>query len=238
MPPSKGKKRARANTAGERQPPAPALPTKPTPTAKEIATLDPAMRSALLFKAAEMHRDVSTMLSDAIESAKKSRQSRVITFDGYSSSIWREINVTYGSMSGSKQFDISFDVADDIKATIDEIVEQCDKYPNAQTRFNALSVLRKIGKTVFFPASDTLGREVQKQFSRMKYVAAMQHIVSAMSDEERENIVLDEMWPKLQELKEMLDDEVGFEDFQDVLDLLEGEMDEDDEEYEGDQESA
>lgn len=234
MPASKGKKRARANTAGNAldQPPARGLPTKPIVTASEVATLDPAMISTLLLKAAKMYPAVNNMLIDAIESAKKSRQSRVVTFDGYSSSIWKQINVTYRSASGSKQYGIAFDVVRNINSSIEEILKQCDQYPNPETRFNALSVLRKIGKTIFLPANDTLGRQVQKEFVEMnEYVDAMQHVVSAMSDEERALVVSDAMWPKLQELKLILDEEVLSEDFQNVLDLLKGVEDDDGDDY-------
>ncbi|EKV07893.1 hypothetical protein PDIG_61260 [Penicillium digitatum PHI26] len=48
------------------------------------------------------------------------------------------------------QYDVSFEDAQDVVDTIKSITKQCRPFANPQTRFNGLSVLRKIGKTILF----------------------------------------------------------------------------------------
>lgn len=77
------------------------------------------------MKAAVSHADVSAMVENAVQKIREKEQSRVVDFDSYSKSVWKSINVTYRSMSGSKQYDMAFDVANDVTDTIKSIVKQC-----------------------------------------------------------------------------------------------------------------
>lgn len=114
-------------------------------------------------------------------------------------------------------------------------------FANPKTRFNGLSVLRKIGKTIALSSNDTLGNEVQKQFQYDSSLEdGMFKIVSSMKPEERQTIRQDEtseeaLWPKLHELQELGADYCIFGGLGKVLDLLDGGEGEDGEyeEYEG-----
>ncbi|KAL4905212.1 hypothetical protein BDW74DRAFT_178215 [Aspergillus multicolor] len=122
----------------------------------------------LLATAASKHADIHALVTAAISHKQRAESARVTNFDHYSRSVWREINVSYSRLSGSKQYD------------------KCGPLANAKTRFNGLSVLRKIGKTICLSSNDTLGHEVQKNFQRGSELEdAMCGIIGAMSDEER-----------------------------------------------------
>ncbi|KAJ6015875.1 hypothetical protein N7540_010466 [Penicillium herquei] len=248
-------KRARANTAGEALNPitAPQEPQQQLterahqkPTDREMELLNPPIIQELLQKAAELHPDVNTLVMDAIRRVQEQHRQRVISFDHYSSSVWKQINVSYRSMRGSKQYDMAWEVVGDVVATITTISGQCDEFSSPQTRMNGLSVLRKIGKTICLSSNDTLGHEVQKQFqSDPSLERGMYDIVSAMSVEERQSIVNDTdesdgLWAKLKELQQLAENYCVFEGLWKVMGLLSGENnhegfdDDDDEDDEDD----
>ncbi|KAJ5273813.1 hypothetical protein N7478_008938 [Penicillium angulare] len=249
-------KRARANTAGdtlaqsstdaETTPQQASGGVQPSPTEEELQLLKLPQLSELLKRAAEMHPDVNAMVTDAIKEEREKRQKVVINFDHYSSSIWKSINITYRSMSGSKQYDMAWDVAGSVTSTVGMIAQKCDAMASPQTRLNGLSALRKIGKTIIL-SNDTLGSEVRKQFqSDPSLENAMHDIVSAMSVEERGAIMEDDsgsgsLWDRLDELENLAHGYCVFEGLKQVLDLIEGKdgdyegSDNDDEELEGEE---
>lgn len=81
------------------------------------------------------------MLNDAVIAMRERERSSVVNFDSYSSSVWREINITYKSMRGAAQYEQSFEVASDVAHDIKAIAKQCGPNVNPQTRLNGLSVL-------------------------------------------------------------------------------------------------
>lgn len=153
-----------------------------------------------------------SMVDNAIRIIREKEQNRIINFDHYSSSVWQSINTEYRSMRDAEQYDVSFEVAQDVVDTIKSITKQCGQFTNPQTRFNGLSVLRKIGKTIALSSNDTLGHEVQRQFQwDASLVEGMLEILDSMTAEEILEIREDEaspesLWPKLQELEELAND--------------------------------
>ncbi|KAJ5935789.1 hypothetical protein N7466_005336 [Penicillium verhagenii] len=238
MATSKMSKRARANTAGdihiqlnegsasgtlanESQP--------PVPSPQEMQGLKAEQLTELLHKAAALHPDVNLMITTAIEKSREERQKHVVNFDQYSGSIWRQINVDYSSMRGSKQYEMAFDVAGSVSSTISLIAAKCAQFANPQTRRNGLETLRKIGKTICLSSNDTLGHEVQKQFqSDPSLENAMHDIVAEMSTEEREAIQRDPLWQKLEELEALANDHCVFDGLRGVLETIQGVGDDDD----------
>ncbi|CAG8075980.1 unnamed protein product [Penicillium nalgiovense] len=204
-------KRARSNTIGDvhinETPPPP-----PEEISRRIKHLDPDTVDNILTQAAQIHPDVMSMVDDAIRVIREKEQNRVLSFDHYSRSVWKSINVTYRSMRGGAQYDISFEVAQEVVDTIKSITEQCGPFTNPRTRFNGLSVLRKIGKTIALSSNDTVGHEVQKHFQwDACLVSGMLEILDSMTADEVRAIREDEsspgaLWPKLQELEELSHD--------------------------------
>ncbi|KAJ6084583.1 hypothetical protein N7486_011383 [Penicillium sp. IBT 16267x] len=240
MASSKIGKRARANTAGdthlqliEASANQTSANEAPVLSAKEMISLKAEGLAELLHEAAKLHPDVNHMVITAINSMIEERKKRVIDFDHYSKSIWSEINVRYKSMKGSKQYDISFDVASEVSSTISHIANQCAEFPNPRTRRNGLETLRKIGKTICLSSNDTLGHEVQKQFQADECLEnAMHDIVSEMSAEERQIVSHGPLWQKLEELEQLANDYCVFEGLHAVMGLIQGEGGEDEDEEE------
>ncbi|KAK2758357.1 hypothetical protein FQN54_004206 [Arachnomyces sp. PD_36] len=223
MAEAQGTKRARANTAGDTH-----APLDSEKLRKYVQQLDRDTLTSIVVQAATSYADVNASINDAIRKIREKERNRVIDFDHYSGSVWREINVTYSSMKGSKQYDKSFDVAHDVQDTINRIAKQCGPFANPRTRYNGLSVLRKIGKTIALSSTDTLGHEVQKQFSYGSYLEdGMVKIVSAMQPDERRAIRQDlssseSLWPKLIELEKLGDQYCLYGKLGSVMKLLEG----------------
>ncbi|BCS28738.1 uncharacterized protein APUU_70308A [Aspergillus puulaauensis] len=111
-------------------------------------------------------------------------------------------------------------------SSIGRIEKSCGPLANAQTRYNGLSTLRKIGKTICL-SENTMGREVRKDFKRESELdSVMLQIVQGMGNEERWKVRGDKetdesLWPKLLELKELADPYCVMEGLQGVLDALE-----------------
>ncbi|RDW83766.1 uncharacterized protein DSM5745_04092 [Aspergillus mulundensis] len=204
-----------------------------------IPELDAATIHTLLATAASKHSDIHALVTAAINSKQRAESARVLNFDHYSRSVWREINVTYSRLGGSKQYDKAFDVYNEVVDTIDTIVKSCGPLANPRTRFNGLSVLRKIGKTICLSSNDVVGHEVQKNFQWNESLEnGMCEIIGAMSDEER-RVIRDDvsseeaLWPKLVELEGLAQSYCVFPEFSRVLEVLtEGLYDDDDDQGE------
>jgi hypothetical protein len=138
-------------------------------------------------------------------------------------------------MRGGAQYDVSFEVAQEVVDTIKSITEQCGPLTNPRTRFNGLSVLRKIGKTIALSSNDTVGHEVQKHFQwDACLVTGMLEILDSMTADKVRAIREDEsspeaLWPKLQELEELSHDYCIHPGLVDVLNRLESDGYEDEE---------
>lgn len=168
------------------------------------------------------------MLNDAVIGMRERERSRVISFDHYSRSIWREINVAYKSMRGGAQYDQSFEVASDVANSIDEIANQCGPNVNPQTRLNGLSVLRKIGKTVCLSSGDVIAHEVRKSPDvSSALVEGMCNIIESMDVDEIQSIGdqtdSEMIYPKLLELQKLADDYCIFGGLQEAIAMLGGE---------------
>lgn len=141
--------------------------------------------------------------------------------------MWKEINVKYAGLSGSRQYDVADDVYHYVVGTINSIVKQCGPIASPQTRYNGLSVLRRIGKTIaLFGNSDVVGHEIQKSVGQISILEdAMLDIMNAMTTEERAAIAEDDstnesLWPKLDELCGLGESYCIFEKLGDVVDKL------------------
>ncbi|KAJ5130225.1 uncharacterized protein N7515_006264 [Penicillium bovifimosum] len=226
-------KRARSNTVGD---------AHTNPASDEVIEIPkPKSVATILRLAAETHPDVLGKIDNAIHVIQERERKRVVNFDHLSSSVWKEINITYRSMRGGQQYDIAFDVAQSVVETIQSITRQCGPLTNPQTRLNGLSVLRKIGKTIALSSTDTLGHEVQKTFQYdASLVEGMLDILWNMEEEEIEAIRNDASAPnsllsKLEELEVLSRDYCIHPGFEQVLSTLDGAGDENDEDGEDDE---
>lgn len=75
------------------------------------------------------------------------------------------MNVTYGRLSGYKQTDMTSNMHDEILSVVQAIVDRCGPLASPDTRYNGLSVLRKMGKTIAL-STNTIGRKIRQCFDR------------------------------------------------------------------------
>lgn len=226
----------------------PAGQTQPADASKVqeyIDLLNHATITTLLKEAAVQHPDINAKLENKITQIRERERNRVINFDHYSRSVWRSINSNKRGLSGSREYDMAFDVASGVSSTIESIAAQCNANSSAGTRYNGLSVLKEIGKTICL-SNGLTASEVQKTFQWDHALEdGMRSIIEAMTPEERLRIRQDEsgeeaLWPKLVELDNLARNYCIFDQLGEVLDLLhggyedEGEDDEEDEDEEDD----
>jgi hypothetical protein len=260
MDPSR--KRQRANTNGD----ATRRESSPTAALQEAPVVVPqydlsecieALHAAdegvfvkdLLLRLANTQPDTAKTIRLAYDVHIKRQQVQVINFDHYFHDVWNKINDQYSSLSGSKQYDMSFDVFDDVSSIIQSIAEQAgERHASFGTKASALETLRKIGMTICASSGDTLGSEVRKQFSHdSEFVDAMQTVVDALSDAECEKMCAvhdgrSTFLQKMEELKSVASGYCCFKGLAEVIDALtraadneEGEEEEaEEEEEEGD----
>ncbi|OJJ43672.1 hypothetical protein ASPZODRAFT_136126 [Penicilliopsis zonata CBS 506.65] len=226
-------KRARANTAGDAHDAStPAEQDHLSQTRTNAEQLDKASLVELVAQAVRLHPDIENLLDSTLHRIHEREGNRVISFEGLSGSIWKSLNVTHARLSGSNQYDMAGEVCREINETVESIAARCGPSANPKTRFNGLSVLRKIGKSIAY-AVDTLGHEVHKQYQwDTSLEEAMAKIIRSMEREERESIRWDEgpdaLWFKLLELQDLAEDFCIFVELNDAVALLEDEDDEDD----------
>lgn len=193
-----------------------------------LQNLDNAVILDLLANAALKHPEVKFSIQAAIDTKRSEESKRVLNFDGLSKSVWYKINIQYKRLRDSQQYEMAGDVYRDVVDAIERIQKTCGPFASAETRYNGLSVLRKIGKTICLSGDgNTIGREVRDDFGWNSALEdAMLAIAQIMDEEERCGIREDEetgesLWPKLLELKELADDYCIMEGLQGVLDALE-----------------
>jgi hypothetical protein len=166
-----------------------------------IPSLGPEKILALLTQAAETTPSVRQLIQTAVTAKRLEESRRVINFDWHSKSIWKEINITYSRLNGSRQYEASGDVYHSVCESIASIVKQCGPLANPATRYDGLSVLRKIAKTICLSATDVVGHEVQKQFQWANPLdEGMVSILEAMTMQERRAVREDELYEKFSEL--------------------------------------
>ncbi|PLB36757.1 uncharacterized protein BDW47DRAFT_126899 [Aspergillus candidus] len=202
-------KLARANSAGDVHIPADKSDKDARLTADQIKEymeeLRPEQLSEIIAEAAQRYPDVANMVRHRVEQQREQERRRVLNFDSYSRDIWKAINVSCGRMSDKRQSEMALRVIEQIERAVDSVVRQCGEHASPQTRWNGLSVLRKIGKTLAFSCFNMFMHDVQETFQWDTFLEdGMLEILAAMSREEMAAIRRDErpeaLWPKLVEL--------------------------------------
>ena len=250
------RKRQRANTNGD------AVPGLPSHTPQIIphyditecidaldAADDGALTRQILINTATDDPGLATQICYYYSKLIEVEKRKVISFDHLSKEIWYKINKQYRSMSSSAQYNMSFEVFHDIGDIIQSIAEEAGvEHASFGTKASGLETLRKIGKTICMSSNDTLGHEVQNQFSMdPRFADTMKVIAGVLNDEECEmmcnlNDGRSTFLQKMEELRDLAEDYCCFDGLQEVIDILTGEAigeDEDnDEEEEEEEEEA
>lgn len=111
-------------------------------------------------------------------------------------------------MSNRRQSEMATSVLVRIRRVVDTVVQQCGEHASPQTRWNGLSALRKILKTLSFGCFNTFQYEVQEPLQWETFLEdGMLKILASMSRQEKTAIRRDErpgpLWPKLVELEKL-----------------------------------
>ena len=224
-------KRARATTNGDIVPPLPPPTTVPS-SSHQIPNLvwsldaEPVFR--LLIQAAQKHPDVAALVVaeterlDQIEKARFELESRrVVDFDYHSKSVWREINMSYGS----RQYGQTGDAYRHICSAIQDIKDRCPTHASLRTKQNALETLRKIGKTICL-SDGVIGREIQELFDHEgnELEETMTEIIEGLKMEDMNEVLDgpgDVRWEdKLKELVDIALDHGLFPGLEEVLEHI------------------
>jgi hypothetical protein len=120
--------------------------------------------SSLLLKFADENPVIADAIRRTYHNKAHAEQTKVISFDSYSSRVWHYTNTDYRSLRASAQSKMAGDVYLEVQSDIAEIGEQAGQSPASfGTKKSALETLRKIGKTVIL-SGDTIGHRVRKRF--------------------------------------------------------------------------
>ena len=134
-------------------------------------------------------------------------QKHVLTFADEPALVWKKVNAnTRKGKRAPDCYDLVFAATNHIDERVENILELCKTHASPETRFNGLSVLRKMGTAVLKSAGSALASGVRNHYLWFNLSGAMHEIVSAMSLEERRAIYNDEsspkaLWPRLLEFK-------------------------------------
>ncbi|KAF2709417.1 hypothetical protein K504DRAFT_502146 [Pleomassaria siparia CBS 279.74] len=142
---------------------------------------DPHFLDCFLLQLAQSQPNIASVLRLKYDGLLQHQRSRVCSFDHYSKSVWHTLNSNN---------------------TIRKIATEAGSAQNSfGTKQSGLETLRKIGKTICLISNDTLGNEVQQQFS---------HGGTLLEDAM--------LAIKMDELQQLADDYCVFEQLGDVID--------------------
>ncbi|KPI36984.1 uncharacterized protein AB675_6024 [Cyphellophora attinorum] len=209
MPPKASTKRARAPTVSDTQPSKrqAAAASKPAVDLNvALATLsDTSLRQLV---SAQINLEPTSDLAEAIRNEYTriiaQRSATVVDFDHHSKSVWRELNLSHSKKSSRWQFEAAGDAEGVVSDAIRSISQTAtESGANKGTRENALTTLRKIGKTICL-AGDQLGSEVRDGYCCTELVGAMKAVMEGMSMAEREAFFeAGDFVEKLEELEQL-----------------------------------
>lgn len=112
-----------------------------------LSALTPERHLQLLLAAATAHPNVAALVARTHAQHLSREAAAVISFDHYSKSAWHELNPP-GRMSGTAEYEASFDAATDIEGMLDAIVDRTKQHSSYGTKFNAIETFRKIFKSL------------------------------------------------------------------------------------------
>ncbi|KAA6414516.1 MAG: hypothetical protein FRX48_01265 [Lasallia pustulata] len=234
-------KRARSSTSTAAID-SPRISTPSIDLAPLIASFPTATLQGILLEAAKSNPSVAALVKTKYDHLAAAQRAKVVDFDYLSKDAWETLNVKYRSLSGSKQYDMSFDASESVVECIQEIAKECPKEASLGTKKNALETLRKIGKSICL-SNDTLGHEVRKSFQYDTCLEdAMYRILETLSYGERDRHLMsaprgEKPWyEKMCELVGLGAGHCIFAEMDNVVGLMElgkGSTDEDDEDEHG-----
>jgi hypothetical protein len=179
--------------------------------------------TSFLATAASRDPSIAKLILDEHNRIIAAERAKILDFDQYSKLAWKVINVTYSKLSGSAQYEASFQATADVENYIEVINKATPEHASFGTKKSALETLRKIGKTIAL-SSDVVGHEVRIQFQGETCLEkTMLRIARGMTAEERAKVLTEEFDAKLEELEQLAEGHCILEKMSYVRRVLSGE---------------
>ncbi|EON67020.1 hypothetical protein W97_06136 [Coniosporium apollinis CBS 100218] len=188
---------------------------------KAINALSEGTVRRILLDAAHTHASVLLRIDAAYNALVAREQARVIDFDHFSKSVWKELNNDHRHENGSRQYNSAGPAYHYVVSVIDTIRTEAGPESSLGTRISALETLRKIGKSIALSGTDVLGHEVIKSFQQTDcFEETMRDILEVANEEEIVAAMSDEFIDKLEELVGLGEGQCIFEGLPEVLELF------------------
>jgi hypothetical protein len=179
-----------------------------------------------------MYPEIGDHLRYNHDSILHRERTRIINFDSYYEDIYDSINGDYSHLRGSEQYEMVWEVSEQIGEKIKAITTAAKGETSFGTERSALETIKKIGETICESGDhDTLAHELRKELGRSSDLEdAMLEVLAHMSDEEKQQMMEcrdgsgKQYLEQLLEFKKLADGcYCVFEDLKDVIAVLKNE---------------
>ncbi|KAL1387635.1 hypothetical protein HDK64DRAFT_118160 [Phyllosticta capitalensis] len=164
-----------------------------------VNALPPDTRRDILVYFAEQFPPLRNFICQKYNEEMRRKRTAVKDFDWQSKAVWRELYVNHKGLSGSREYDAAGGVATYIQDTVRNIAKEAQQPSSFETRANAISTLRKIGKSVALNG-DQIGHEVKQSLLPIYFDDAFLELVNSFSTEEKRRV----KWRMEEELEELI----------------------------------
>ncbi|KAK8209265.1 hypothetical protein IWZ01DRAFT_483196 [Phyllosticta capitalensis] len=165
-----------------------------------VNALQPDTRRDILVHFAEQSPSLRNFIYEEYNEEMSRKRTAVKDFDWQSKAVWRELYVNHKGLSGSREYDAAGDVAIYIQDTVRNIAKEARQPSSFETRANAISTLRKIGKSVALSGGDQIGHEVKQSLVPVSFDDAFLELVNSFGTEEKRRV----LWRLEKELEELI----------------------------------
>ncbi|KAK8232485.1 hypothetical protein HDK90DRAFT_555461 [Phyllosticta capitalensis] len=169
-----------------------------------VNALQPDTRRDILVHFAEQFTSLRNFIYEEYNEEMSRKRTAVKDFDWQSKAVWRELYVNHKGLSGSREYDAAGGVATYIQDTVRNIAKEARRPSSFEMRANAISTLRKIGKSVAL-CGDQMGHEVKLSLLPISFDDAFLELVNSFSTEEKRHLKW-RMQDKLEELISLNED--------------------------------
>ncbi|KAK8209269.1 hypothetical protein IWZ01DRAFT_483200 [Phyllosticta capitalensis] len=160
----RAKNPAALSTANSKKGQSSSTPVTDVPLKVAIDVLTPAQQREALLHFAEQHAPLRDFIRNNFDEETKHRSAVIKKFDFESKDVWKEIYVLNRDRRGSKEYEAAGRVYRSINKTMRSIAKAARQPSSFGTRANAISTLRKIGKSIAL-SDGVLGKELKQSYS-------------------------------------------------------------------------
>ncbi|TID18418.1 hypothetical protein E2P81_ATG06341 [Venturia nashicola] len=191
--PLQSRKRTRADTSYSNMPPPMSSPRSPCfyPAAPEYdlrTALESIPKNLLvdnLLRLNVSNPSIATWARSYHHFLAQKEQKKIIRFEHYADSLWKEMNLRHDKGGGSKQFELAGEVMGKVVDSVRTIGDEVQTISSWETKRSAMETLRKI-TMVILDSSGVIADEIRKDFRYDSSVNdAFLKVMGTMDTEER-----------------------------------------------------